>query len=296
MKISVIICTYNRAESLKDTLDSLLAQRCDETFEYEIITVDNNSTDKTKELTESYIQKFEGRGRYLFEPKQGKPYALNRGIQESKGEILAFTDDDVIVDTKWLSEIHKNFANPEIGISGGIINPIWQSEKPSWLTEKLYGSLALQNYGDKPFMSSLSNRLPFGASFAFRKNLLQRYGLFDEKLIFAQDTEICLRLLKNKVTFGYNPNIIAYHKIPSERLKKEYFYKWFYRRGKLSQYYKEMPPVKFYHPFGIPLWMILEYIHLAITSLNPFSRESERLYQRCLSFKTLGTMTGRFTT
>jgi len=80
--ISVIICTYNRCESLKDTLDSLLAQECDGTFNWEVIVVDNNSKDRTKEVVESYMHKFGGKLRYLFEPRQGKSHALNKEIKK----------------------------------------------------------------------------------------------------------------------------------------------------------------------------------------------------------------------
>lgn len=82
--ISIIISTYNRCESLKDTLDSLLNQEIDGSFDYEVIITDNNSKDKTKEVVESCKEKFNGRLRYLFEPQQGKSYALNRAIKESK--------------------------------------------------------------------------------------------------------------------------------------------------------------------------------------------------------------------
>lgn len=234
--ISVIIATYNRCESLKDTLESLLNQECDGRLVYEILVADNNSKDRTKQVVESYKGKFNGKLSYLFESRQGKCYALNRGIKEAKGEIVAFTDDDVIVDKRWLIEIKNTFKNSKIGIVGGLINPIWLSERPHWLSEKFYGMLSIQNYGDGPFIATSDAQLPSGANFAFRKNLFYKYGLFDGKMKFAHDTEICLRFLRKGIQLGYNPQIVVYHKVIPSRLKKKYLYQWFYRRGKLYNY------------------------------------------------------------
>lgn len=288
MDISIIICTYNRCESLKDTLNSLLAQELDGEFSYEVIVVDNNSKDKTKEIVEGYISKFNGKLKYLFEPKQGKSYALNKGINEAGGEIIAFTDDDCVVDRAWVKEIAKTFKKNNAGVAGGIINPIWLSEKPRWLGDRLYGRLAIQNYGDTPFIVSSKSNLPFGANFSFKKDLFYRYGLFDEKMKLAMDTEICLRLLKNGVKIFYNPQIAVSHKIDPSRLKKSYFYRWSYQRGSLYKHIIENYKRKFYHPFGIPLWLILSLIKEIVKSLNIFIKESEKVYHRSVLFAYIG--------
>lgn len=107
--ISVIICTYNRHESLKDTLNSLITQERDGSFDYEVIVVDNNSNDETKRIVNAYELQANDKLKYLFEPKQGKSYALNRGILESRGEAIAFTDDDAVADRNWVREIWLTF-------------------------------------------------------------------------------------------------------------------------------------------------------------------------------------------
>src|SRR6266852_7424384 len=109
MKITVIICTFNRCRSLSKALDSVAAQVLPESIEWKVIVVDNNSSDQTRELAEDYSRRYPGRFRYLFEPQQGKSHALNTGIREARGEILAFMDDDVIVDTKWLQNLTAVF-------------------------------------------------------------------------------------------------------------------------------------------------------------------------------------------
>lgn len=293
--ISVIIATYNRTESLKETLDSLSEQDCDGSYEYEVIVADNNSNDKTKETVESYKNRFNGKLKYLFEPRQGKPYALNRGIEEAKGEIIAFTDDDCIVDKRWVNEIVETFKKNDLGIVGGIINPVWLSPKPRWLSDKLYGKLAIQNYGESPFIVSSKSQLPFGANISFRKNLFYKYGLFNERMKFAMDTEICLRLFKNRVKIFYNPRIIVNHKIDSSRMKKRYFYQWSYRRGLLYQYRGgDCIGKKFYHLFGIPLWVILHLLKEAVESMNIFITETERVCHRSVLFGYIGMISTKF--
>ncbi len=236
MKISVLISTFNRCESLKDTLVSLVNQECNDNFEYEVIVIDNNSKDETKEVIELYRNKFKNNLAYYFEPKQGKAFALNLGIKKSTGDILAFTDDDVLLDKYWLLGISETFKRYNVDIVGGAINPLWLDEKPKWLTSKFYGMLPVLNYGDSFFSTRSRKNLAFGANCAFKKLLFDKYGLYDERMYFSQDTEICNRFLKNGAIFSYNPKIISYHKINKNRFSKDYFRKWHFHRGKLSIY------------------------------------------------------------
>jgi len=300
--ISIIICTYNRCESLKDTLNSLLNQDCYGHFNFEIIVVDNNSKDKTKETVEFYMNKFRGSLKYLFEPRQGKPYALNTGIEEARGEILAFTDDDCIVDQNYITSIYNAFLNcgSEIGILGGKIFPKWSCKDiPKWLMDFFHGPLGLLDYGNKTFIIDCSRpdynkRLFYGANIAFRKKVLDKFGSFKLDQIYAQDTEMCLRLFKSGVKGIYAPTVKVFHKIPIEHMKPRYFYKWFYRRGKFWEYIEgfkmiEKYKTKFYYPCGIPIWVIKRFLKEMSKSLFMFSHY-HRIYHRCKSYYYLGRM------
>src|ERR1700723_3889418 len=97
MQISVILCTYNRCQSLAKALESVAASQLPEAIEWEVLVIDKNSKDQTREAVQDFCRKYPGRSRYLFEQKQGKSNALNTGIREARGGILAFMDDDVIV-------------------------------------------------------------------------------------------------------------------------------------------------------------------------------------------------------
>src|SRR5690242_5620823 len=102
MNISVILCTFNRYSHLDIALNSIAASDVPENVEWEILVVDNNSTDRTREVVYNLMNRFPERIRYFFEPHPGKSYALNTGIRQAAGEILVFTDDDVIVEPAWL--------------------------------------------------------------------------------------------------------------------------------------------------------------------------------------------------
>ena len=105
MSITVILCTYNRCQSLTKALQSVALSRLPASMDWDVLVVDNNSGDRTKEVVEEFSSRYPSRFRYLFERKQGKSNALNTGIRESNSEILAFTDDDVIVEPAWLMNL-----------------------------------------------------------------------------------------------------------------------------------------------------------------------------------------------
>src|SRR5215469_11293809 len=119
MNITVILCTYNRCQSLRKALESIAASRLPESIEWEVLVVNNNSKDQTREVVEEFCRAYPGRFRYLFEPKQGKSIALNTGIREAKGEVLAFMDDDVIVEPTWLRNVTAPLERGELSGVGG---------------------------------------------------------------------------------------------------------------------------------------------------------------------------------
>ena len=143
MDASIIVCTYNRAESLKDTLAALAKLDVLPTREWEVVIVDNNSRDHTRQVVEE-MQRTWPRLRYVFEPEQGLSHARNRGIAESNGEITLFTDDDVLPEPDWLETTLAGMTEYGADACGGYIAPIWETPPPAWLTERFYGFLAVR--------------------------------------------------------------------------------------------------------------------------------------------------------
>src|SRR5271163_2834121 len=180
MKVTAILCTYNRCKSLATALDSLAASILPETVEWEVLVVDNNSKDRTREVVDEFSQRYPNRFRYLFEPRQGKSHALNKGIQESRGDVLAFVDDDATVEPAWLQNLTAGLHEGEWAGAGGRTLPALSCRLPRWLAlvgpRNMGGVVAaLFDLGDTP---GALDRAPYGTNMAFRKKMFEKYGGF----------------------------------------------------------------------------------------------------------------------
>jgi GT2 family glycosyltransferase len=206
---------------------------------WELIVIDNNSKDNTKCVVEELKKSAELNVRYVFEEKQGLSYARNRGIKEAKEEIIAFTDDDVIVDKNWVNNIIKVFNENDVSCIGGKILPIWEKPKPKWITADLYGYLALLDYGENPIYLDHPNI--WGANFIVKASMFRKYGGFEtsigrvpKKLYAGEETQFIRRLIDNGEKVLYIPDVVVHHLIPSNRMDKSYFCKWRFDQGELE--------------------------------------------------------------
>ncbi|MBI4357840.1 MAG: glycosyltransferase family 2 protein, partial [Candidatus Omnitrophica bacterium] len=154
-RVSVVVCTYNRCESLRDNLQSLRDQQLIEGLELEMVVVDNNSKDATPKVVEEVGRTSAWPVRYLFEPIQGKSHALNRGIKAARGDFIAFCDDDVIADQLWIQSLCEAFLAYDADAVGGPVRPLWFGKPPKWLEdpERQFGMLAILDRGDKPIIA-----------------------------------------------------------------------------------------------------------------------------------------------
>jgi len=253
--MSVVVCTYDRCKSLKRTLKSFNEVVFPEGYSWELVLVDNNSKDETKIIAEEFKEESGLNVKYIFEEKPGLSHARNQGIKQAKGEIIAFTDDDVIVDRYWLLNIQKAFNEHGVSCVGGRILPIWEIPKPEWLIPQLHYILALLDRGDKPFY--LESPIIWGANFSVKADIFGKYGGFDTNLgripgrLFAgEETEFARRILNEGEKILYDPNAVVYHYIPSDKISKRYFRKWKYDQGILRASLRGISKHKSY--FGIP--------------------------------------------
>jgi glycosyltransferase involved in cell wall biosynthesis len=257
MDISLLICTFNRADSLRKTLESVQALEAD-SFSWEVIAVDNNSSDGTPAVVHKFADSLDVPVRYVFEPRQGLAFARNRGVQEAKGSIVAFTDDDVTLSPYWLARIHSAFTNPEIGIVGGPILPVWPSPPPRWLTPELYGNLALLDRGNDDVIVDDNNL--WGANLAIRRALFEEHGLFDTslgrtpgKLYAGEETELLGRMRSDGEKAFYCSTAAVHHRIPENRMTKAYFRKWRMDNGALVARRQGVPGSR--RLFRVPLYI-----------------------------------------
>jgi glucosyl-dolichyl phosphate glucuronosyltransferase len=260
--ITVILCTYNRSPNLTKALVSVLASKLGPGVEWEVLVVDNNSSDRTRDVVEECIQQNPRRVRYLFEPRPGKSHALNAGIRNARGDILAFMDDDVIVQSTWLQNLTASLQHGGWAGAGGRVLPLWNGDRPSWLcADDRHVSAPLVTF-ELCLPEGRISEPPFGTSMAFRKEMFEKYGGFRTDLgprpgsqIRSEDTEFGRRLLNAGEPVRYEPSAVVYHPVPEDRLRKEYFLEWWFDKGRGDIRESGVRPNAKYFLAGIPLYL-----------------------------------------
>ncbi|MBM4065526.1 MAG: glycosyltransferase [Planctomycetes bacterium] len=231
--ISVIIPTFNRSEKLILVLEALNNQSLP-SHDYEVLVVDNNSNDNTKEAVETSIGKFTRLNiKYLFEKQQGLNFARNCGVQQAHSNIIAFLDDDAIPHSHWLKMLLDSYRDSSIGCVGGKIIPSFPGDVklPYWTSNIFNGYFSGFDLGITHIKELTENDgFPYGANISFKKEAIISAGLFNpaldrrgKNLIAGGETEMCIRLYRGGWKILYNPRAVVHHLISPDRLKRDYF-------------------------------------------------------------------------
>jgi glucosyl-dolichyl phosphate glucuronosyltransferase len=284
MNVSVILCTFNRCESLRTALESVAVSQLPDSVSWEVLVVDNNSKDKTRAIVDEFAGRYPGHFRYLFEPQQGKSYALNSGVRESSGEILAFMDDDVVVDSNWLRILTSIFHDPQWAGAGGRILPERSFTPPPWLpiqNKYALAPLAIFDIGAQP---GEMREAPFGTNMAFRREVFEKVGGFRTDLgpcpgseTRSEDTEFGYRALAAGRRLWYQPSALVYHSLSPHRLQEKYFLTWWYDKARADIRAYGVPAHHKFFVAGIPLRLFRGLVNWTIrwiTSSNPAQRFS----------------------
>jgi glycosyltransferase involved in cell wall biosynthesis len=239
--VSVLICTFNRADRLDETLATLAASRVPNHLTWEVIVVDNNSTDGTREVVSRRAASFPVPLTYLFEPRQGKSNALNTGMGASRARVIAFTDDDVRVRPEWLqAAVRPLLEDDRIAYTGGPVEPIWGGPKPHWLDEygNLGGTIAVKNHGPAPFVFEDQRKTPLGVNMAVRRSLIEHIGGFrpdlgrnGKSLLGQEQAEFFCRSRAAGARGVYVPEMVVAHHVPAARLTRQYYRRWWLWKG-----------------------------------------------------------------
>lgn len=236
VKVSVVIPTHGKSGNLGETLFSLQKQ----SFpfkDYEIIVVENGSRANAKQVVEEVNSAYGNRVRYIYEPRPGLHYGRNTGAKVAKGDIVLYTDDDVIVSSHWIEEIYKCYDDLDVGVVGGKIIGRWEIEPPEWVwmfgTKKNIYPLTIVDLGEGTF--ELQKGYIVGANYSARKSIIFEVGgsnpdLFPSHLKYLNGDGECgfidkVRAKGYKII--YNSKAIVEHCIPVSRCTKEYFIKRF---------------------------------------------------------------------
>lgn len=240
MTISVVIATYNRAPLLAACLRQMARQaflRGDE-----LVVADNGSTDDTERVVKEASARMPGLVRLVSEPRPGKSHAVAAAVRESRADVLALTDDDVLVADDWIASIRGVMTAP-VALVGGPVLPLYASRVPDWLDleaapgfGRLAAPLALLHYGDRP--SPLGARVALGANLAVRREAFLAVGGYPSTLgklrgtlLSGEDHQLCERVQAAGYTAIYHPAVRVRHLVPADRLRIAYFVRWFFWSG-----------------------------------------------------------------
>lgn len=225
--ISVCIPTYNRSEELRLTLESLARLKTAQ-IEHEILIVDNRCSDSTADVVKMAAERFSGRLRRVVESNQGLCHARNRAIVESRGEIVAFLDDDVEIDPGWLRALSNAHSSGEYAAVGGKAYLIYPRMRPAWIADRDEGLLSKVDHGPERRLAN-SDEL-FGLNLSFRKDWLRRVGGFrtdldrvGNLLLSGGDTELLERVAAAGGQLLYEPAAVVGHRVAPERLRRRWF-------------------------------------------------------------------------
>ncbi|MGB3193236.1 MAG: glycosyltransferase family 2 protein [Limnoraphis sp.] len=242
-QISAIICTHNRDRYLGAAIDSLLTQDFED---YEVIVVDNASTDGTREVTEA--RQHHPKLTYVYEEVTGLSVARNRGAKEAKSPILAYLDDDAIATPQWLGILHQAYQqNEKLAIAGGKVTLLWPEgiQAPPWLSEGLAGNLGAYDLGNEVVNITKPGLTPRGLNYSLRRSFLDQIGGFDpnlgrvgKRLLSNEELHMTELALKKGWTVSYLPEALVAHNVAPERVNRS----WFMERGwwqGISECYRE---------------------------------------------------------
>ena len=297
MDASVVICTYNRATEIGLVLDDLAAQAGLGAWRCEVLVVDNNSSDGTR----AEVEARQGKGalpvRYVHEPEQGKSRALNRGIAEARGDIIAFTDDDVRIPPAWLAALLAPFDDPACMGVAGAVQPQWTTPRPAWISDtepyRMMGAIVQYWKGSEAGPAGAS---PIGANCAWRREVFERHGGYRTDLgpggasaPLGEDTEFGLRVMSRGERVWYEPSALLHHPVAPERLRPSYFTHWYYQSGRVESCRADIgPSVRI---GGVPRYLFRELatsaVRWAISPPGP-----RRFFHKLRTCQTMGRIRG----
>jgi glycosyltransferase involved in cell wall biosynthesis len=269
--ISVCICTYNRAKNLRRALVSLAGQNYDNTRITEVLIIDNNCSDGTVNVVAEFQERLPIRR--VIESQQGLAHARNRAVAEFRGDVLLFTDDDVTFETGWLSAYQEAIRRfPAAGYFGGRILPDWGAVKPRWVGDEplplIDGVLVWFDHGPETRPIGCMESPPFGASFAIRRQLFDKVGVFRMDLGTGgiglgrgEETEFLMRARDTGAQGVYVGEAVCFHAYDRSRLTPFALYRYGIASGRSHNAIFARPNCGSY---AAAAWFVLRGLYQAV--------------------------------
>lgn len=288
MRITVLICTHQRADLLARTIASLNAARRPVDADLRILVVANACSDGTHEYLQRYSTSQVGGSelplQWIVEPTPGKSNALNRALATATGDAVAFVDDDHRVDEAYLIEVVRALRTyPNAGLICGRILPDWDGTEPAWVHDtgpyRMY-PLPVPRFdpGSEPFIIGLDGPIPGGGNLVARLEVIRRTGAFltelgptGHDLGGAEDVEWVRRALRGGTQIQYAPAIVQHHFVDPERLRLWYLLRKGYQRSKSVMRFRR-------NASGVPLYMWRKLADYAVSSAISIRQTARRFY------------------
>lgn len=222
--ISIVVCTHNRADSLRSAVASLYDLETHGKFEYEIIVVDNASTDDTPAVIASAAQNCPHPVRGVYEARKGISAARNRGVSEAAGEWIAFFDDDQLAEKQWLAALFELAEAQQVVGVGGPVRLLLPEECDRKLANACRMLLGESDWSDEPIPYD-DHRTPGAGNLMLRREVFDRIGFFDEAVgNRGEDTDLYRRMQRAGLSVWYAPRAVILHVIPAARLEERYLF------------------------------------------------------------------------
>lgn len=231
----MVVCTRNRSAALADFGAAWLGHRA--ALDWELLVVDNGSTDDTREVAASLVAARPARSRLAVEPTLGLSSARNLGIRLARGEWIAFLDDDAAPAPGWLDAYERALSRPGVLAAGGPIDPDFEAPAPDWLEREFLPYLSAWDRGPEPHRLAYAE-YPRGANMAFRREAFERFGEFDlrlgrrgRSLRSCEEIELCLRIERGGGEIRYEPGARVRHRVETSRLSPRWLLDRFAAQG-----------------------------------------------------------------
>jgi len=258
-------------------------------WEWDVLVVDNHSTDDTRRVVDEAASAFAVPLRYAHESTPGKSSAFNRGLASGTGRVVASIDDDVLVSEEWLTAACSPLlaVDTTVDYTGGPVAPLWEAPPPAWFPDApsdLWGAVAIMDYGADAFVFEERQRVPLGANVAFRREFFERVGGFLPSLgrsqgrtLLGQELPELLRRARSTGSRGlYVPAMRVRHYVPAGRLTRAYFRRWWFGKGVCRARVDALHPITELgldlrhvpHVFGVPRFMYRDALRSALRWLS----------------------------
>lgn len=294
-RATVAICTRNRRESLARCLDSLCKQRTN--FEWEILVVDNGSTDGTHEVIAPAQSASDVMIRMVLEPTPGLTHARNRALSDAHGDIVVMSDDDMTFDKGWLSSHWSPFADPSTGVTGGRTLPEFPTATPGWMRSLLQtgvgGPCGYYDLGPKQVeLVAGDSRLPMGGNMAMRRSYALELGGFSTALgignsaLLGEDTDIAMRIRSSGRRILYLPGATTHHHLESDKLSTSAIANYFRANGRTDAFMRKRSG-----DWNMG-WYIRNYVKywLALAQMHVKKSPAKRMKHQIKAFKCQGRL------